>query len=108
MDCKQAKELIKDYIEAEEEPDAFDKLYEHITNCADCRDEIEVMFLVKQGLKRLEDGEAFDLKKELDRKLQYSMKLFVLARRIRIIISIASLIILMILVGLLIDTFIFR
>ena len=40
-------------------------ILEHINNCTQCKEELNIQFLVNEGLVRLEEGEAFDLQKEM-------------------------------------------
>lgn len=42
---------------------------EHIENCTDCKEELTIEFLVREGLVRLENGAVFDLQKELSERI---------------------------------------
>ena len=42
---------------------------EHIENCDECKEELSIQFLVSEGMSRLENGNVFDLKSELDDKM---------------------------------------
>jgi hypothetical protein len=42
----------------------------HVNSCEDCREELTIQFLISVGLKRLEDGNTFNLAGELEQKLR--------------------------------------
>ncbi len=42
---------------------------EHIEECGECKEELSIQFLVKEGLSRLEAGSVFDLKNELEYRI---------------------------------------
>ncbi len=69
MDCKEFERLIPDYIEKKMDFLTLRKFYGHMENCENCREELEIQFLVAEGMQRLEDGDAFDLDRELKGRL---------------------------------------
>ena len=46
----------------------------HIDNCPECKEEVTIQFLVRVGMQRLEDGNTFNLVRELDRELAEAKK----------------------------------
>jgi len=42
---------------------------EHMQECPGCKEELVIQFLVTEGMQRLEDGDAFDLQRELEIRL---------------------------------------
>ena len=70
VDCKQFEKLIPDFIERKLDYPALKKFYEHMERCADCEEELDIQFLVMEGIQRLEDGNAFDLQFELRQRLE--------------------------------------
>ncbi len=42
---------------------------EHMRECPGCKEELVIQFLVTEGMQRLEDGDAFDLQRELELRL---------------------------------------
>lgn len=66
MDCKEFESLIPMALEDKLKFEVMEEFYEHRQSCPECREELEIRYLVSAGLNRLEDGDAFDLKKELD------------------------------------------
>ena len=47
---------------------------DHIDKCPECREELTIQFLVRTGMQRLEDGNTFNLKEELDNLLKSAEK----------------------------------
>ncbi len=74
MNCIDAQKLIPQFLD--DDLDNHDLAYflKHVDNCADCREELTIQFLIKVGMKRLEDGNTFNLNKELDNLLIESQK----------------------------------
>lgn len=69
MDCKEFEKLISGFIEDRLDYSAMKRFSEHMMQCDNCKEELVIQFLVTEGVQRLEDGRAFDLQKELDRRL---------------------------------------
>ncbi len=74
MDCKTAEKLIPDFIKGEMETRAAKEFLKHVGECASCKEELSIQFLVKVGMERLEEGEAFNLNKELQARLATAWK----------------------------------
>ncbi|MCD7835791.1 MAG: zf-HC2 domain-containing protein [Lachnospiraceae bacterium] len=69
MDCKKAEKMIPNFIEHKLNYFELKEFDEHLKHCADCNEELVIQFLVSEGMQRLEEGDAFDLQKELDTRL---------------------------------------
>lgn len=69
MDCKEFERLIPGFIEEELEFSTLKRFLDHMEQCGGCKEELEIQFLVTEGVQRLEDGRAFDLQRELTRRL---------------------------------------
>lgn len=69
MDCKEFERLIPGFVEDRLAYSTMKRFCGHLEWCPDCMEELVIQFLVTEGVQRLEDGEAFDLQKELGRKL---------------------------------------
>lgn len=74
MECKTAEKLIPDFIRGRMETRTEKHFLEHVEKCASCKEELSIQFLVTVGMKRLEDGEAFNLNKELSARLAVARK----------------------------------
>lgn len=74
MECKEFEKEIPLFIAGEVDDKTMLGFLEHIEKCPDCKEELIIQVLVQEGMARLEDGSAFDLQKELDRKMQEARK----------------------------------
>ncbi len=66
MDCKRTVKLIKPFLNDDLDTDDLRDFMTHIECCDECREELTIEFLVREGVKRLETGNVFDLHKELN------------------------------------------
>ena len=69
---------IPDFIGRKMDYPEMKRFLEHVDTCANCREELVIQFLIQEGMARLEDGDAFDLQRELQAHLEEAR------RRIRI------------------------
>ena len=74
MECKEFERLIPDFIEDKLDYPTLKQFYEHMNVCAECKEELVIQFLVTEGIQRLEDGNAFDLQKELNTRMEDARK----------------------------------
>ena len=99
MDCKEAEQLIQSYIDRDMDYDNLHGFMQHIGKCKECRDELEIRLLIKEGLQSLEKGESFDLSRELNGRLKRSGKAAYIIERAQTGIYIVELVAGMILAG---------
>jgi hypothetical protein len=69
MDCKEFEKMIPDFINRKLDYFELKNFSRHLEDCDSCREELVIQFLVSEGIQRLEEGDAFDLQKELDSRL---------------------------------------
>ena len=69
MDCKRFEALIPEFVHKKLDYSTTKEFLEHIKVCSQCKEELNIQFLVNEGLIRLEDGEAFDLQREIQELL---------------------------------------
>ena len=69
MNCKEFEKNIPDFISGKLDFLALQEFGEHMEKCPGCKEELVIQFLVTEGMQRLEDGDAFDLQKELEVRL---------------------------------------
>ena len=69
MDCKEIQKMIPRFIQDDLENREIKAFVEHISQCEECREELDIQYLVTEGIQRLEKGSAFDLQNELETKL---------------------------------------
>lgn len=86
MKCKEVEQLIQPYIEDQIGAYELVQFMDHLSHCAECQDEMEIRYLIKEGLSRLENGETLDLKKELSAKMSHSVRLIHFRNRVKIMI----------------------
>ncbi len=70
MDCKQVTRFIPAFIEEDMAVRDLEPFLVHIDQCPECREELTIQILVAEGLTRLESGDDFDIKQEMERKVQ--------------------------------------
>lgn len=78
MDCKEFEKLIPDFVERKLDFLTLEQFNKHREECEDCQEELVIRYLVTEGIQRLEEGDAFDLQRELnqyyadaDRKVRF-------------------------------------
>lgn len=69
MDCKEFEKLIPDFLARKLDFLTLEKFAKHMEECPGCSEELEIQFLVAEGMLRLEEGDAFDLQSELETQL---------------------------------------
>ena len=70
MDCKETERMIPHFLEDNLDNQEMQEFLIHVNSCEDCREELTIQFLISVGLKRLEDGNTFNLAGELEQKLR--------------------------------------
>lgn len=69
MDCKQAEKLIAPFLEETLDNKTLKEFLEHVEECPECREELNIQYLVMAGMSLLEEGVSFDLQKEMTQML---------------------------------------
>lgn len=82
MECRKAERLISAFIDDKLETEDMLHFVHHIETCEACLEELSIQYLVKVGMKRLEEGGTFDLKKELRMKLEHSRRKVIRRQRL--------------------------
>lgn len=57
MDCREAQSLYTAFIDQKLDIDKTEEFIQHIETCSNCRDEIEVYFIVYSGIRQLDNEE---------------------------------------------------
>lgn len=68
MNCREAERLIRMFIENDIAGEELEEFVEHVTRCESCKEELAIQYLVSEGMIHLEEGNTFDLQKELEEK----------------------------------------
>jgi hypothetical protein len=74
MTCKDADKAIARFLDDDLDNRELADFLNHIETCPECKEELTIQFLVKVGMQRLEDGNTFNLKAELDMLLRDARK----------------------------------
>lgn len=69
MDCKEFAKKTPEWIADDLYGKDAKRFMEHMDNCEECREELHIQFLVKEGMERLESEASFNLDKELMTKV---------------------------------------
>ena len=65
MRCKEFLRLLPSFLDDELLGKQAHRFLYHMDHCSECREELHIQFLVKEGTARLESGAGFNLDKEL-------------------------------------------
>lgn len=74
MNCKEFEKMIPNFVHKKLDFVMTKRFAEHLKVCPNCKEELNIQFLVNEGLVRLEDGNAFDLHREMIELLKESDK----------------------------------
>ena len=74
MDCKEVQRNITAFLDEELDGRSAERFLNHIEECPECREELSIQYLVKEGMVRLEEGGSFDLGKDLKELISESYK----------------------------------
>lgn len=66
MECMEFRFLIKSYLDNELDEKNLRRMMEHIDECPECKGELKLQYLVKEGLYRLGNGGNLDLQKDFE------------------------------------------
>lgn len=98
MTCKEFEKIIPEYMQKKLDFMMEKQFMEHLHACPTCKEELNIQFLVEEGLVRLEDGSAFDLHKEIkallaesDKKVRVHEKAIKIGKIVEIIIMLTVL-----------------
>lgn len=74
MDCINYRMNMLPYLKHELSIKKSQKLLSHVEECAECKEELKVQFLVMEGMKRLEYGKTFHLDEDFEKSLKTSVR----------------------------------
>ncbi len=71
MKCQEFQGLIPEFIENTLEEKYYDGFVHHANTCRNCLDELEIYFMIRVGLERMESdaSKSFDIQGELKNRL---------------------------------------
>ena len=65
LDCKDYEKLIPDFLADKLDSETAENFIAHVETCQECMEEVSIQFLITEGMNRLEEGNTFELAKEL-------------------------------------------
>ena len=75
MTCVEAEKMVVPYIEDKLTPTELEDFLDHIDHCANCREELEIHYMVDVGLKKLDEADGtYDIVGDLKRKVAESWR----------------------------------
>ena len=69
MNCKDSVKSISKFLNDELDTDQLRGFISHVDTCSECKEELTIEFLIREGLNSLEEGKAFDLNRELNNNI---------------------------------------
>lgn len=73
MTCMEAEKMVIPYINDKLSVTELEDFMEHIETCENCREELEIHYMVDVGLKKLDEADGtYDIVGDLKRKLEES------------------------------------
>ena len=70
MECRDYHKLIKPYLNEELEYTDCKLLLEHVEECKECKQELKLQFLVREGMDRLSHGGNLNLQGDFEKKIE--------------------------------------
>ena len=70
MTCRECEKQIPDFIGRKMDYLGMKRFLEHVDACENCQEELVIQFLIQEGMAHLEDGDVFDLQRELQEHLE--------------------------------------
>ena len=69
MTCVEAEKMVVPYMKDELSPTELEDFLDHIHTCENCREELEIHYMVDVGLKKLDEADGtYDIVGDLKRK----------------------------------------
>ncbi|MBR1876886.1 MAG: zf-HC2 domain-containing protein [Lachnospiraceae bacterium] len=89
-ECKNFEQMIPDYLEGRLSLEKSRMLIGHLRKCTDCNEEMEINYLLTEGIKRAENGETLDLKVELEKLISHTEHRIMTADRLKTALQIVG------------------
>lgn len=72
MDCKRIQSMIIPYIRDELNNEELELFLDHINSCKECREELEIYYIIEVGLNADKNTENLNIQKSLVEKIRES------------------------------------
>jgi hypothetical protein len=70
MDCKETQRNIPSFLKDELDEKSARDFVKHVHSCKECFEELDIEYLLYEGLNMLEDAKIIDVERELEEKLE--------------------------------------
>ena len=72
MNCQNAQSMVLNFINNKIDKEETKAFIEHVRDCKDCWEELEIYYVMLVGLKQLDEGEelAADFRKKLQNEVE--------------------------------------
>lgn len=85
MNCREAERLVIPYIEDELSDEELQEFLEHMENCPDCREELEIYYTANVGIRQLDsETDNYNIKGALEATVEQSRQRLQLKRLVKI------------------------
>lgn len=74
MNCNDARKNIIPYINEQLHMDDTLQFIKHVNECSECKDELEIYYILEHGLSDREEDVSFDFQKSLNEQLEREEK----------------------------------
>lgn len=74
MDCMKAQKLIRPYLEGQISDRELEEFLDHVENCPECHDDLEIYFSIYETLGDDSDDRNYDFKRKLAQKIAASRR----------------------------------
>ena len=81
--CKDVENFLQPYLEGKLNNRDVKILMEHLESCPECMDELEIRYLLHEGLNSLENGYELNLKHELEERIYNSRQHVLMIERLK-------------------------
>lgn len=68
-ECRAYRKNFSRFLQGKLEGKDRRQLVRHVENCAECREELRIQYLLQEGMFRLEHGGTFDINSDFERML---------------------------------------
>jgi hypothetical protein len=69
MDCKETQRDIPLFLKDELDAKTSQEFVKHVRSCKECAEELDIEYLLFEGINMLENAEIIDVERELENKL---------------------------------------
>lgn len=105
MNCQEAQSNVLNYINHKLDNEEITEFIEHMRECEDCRDELEIYYITMIGMQQLDEGELLTadfqkaLKEEMNEQYRQCQKEKERTHSLRVLLAAFLISVLMWLVG---------